>query len=410
MRRCLVVAAVTVAAATLTGLTPAGGAPAGAAGPGTRLWVARFQGTGDPNVMAVSPHGGRVFVAGASYGGATGVDYKTVAYSGATGRQLWASRYSGPWNHADYPTAVAVSPDGATVFVTGYARGWGTYYDYATVAYNAATGRQLWASRYTSPGKNDDAAWSVAVSPDGAKVFVTGSSGGQLGQGWPSGGDYATVAYRAATGKQLWTSRYNGPIDSRSSAAVSPAGATVFVTGTIQSRSGDDMATVAYMAATGKQLWASRYNGAGNGDDSALAVAVGPDGATVFVTGTTYRETTDADTDYATVAYRAASGKQLWASRYTSPANGQDGGFSVAVSPDGGTVFVTGRSTGRTTGDDYATLAYRAATGKKLWASRYDGTGRSGDYAYAVAVSPDGATVYVTGIAGDGYATVAYRR
>jgi len=40
-----------------------------------------------------------VFVAGASYGGrATGVDYKTVAYSAAAGRQLWVSRYHGPGN------------------------------------------------------------------------------------------------------------------------------------------------------------------------------------------------------------------------------------------------------------------------------------------------------------------------
>ena len=41
--------------------------------------------------MAVSPGGSRVFVTGASGG-----DSETVAYSAATGRRLWVSRYNGP--------------------------------------------------------------------------------------------------------------------------------------------------------------------------------------------------------------------------------------------------------------------------------------------------------------------------
>jgi len=36
-------------------------------------------------------------------------------------------------------------------------------------------------------------------------------------------------------------------------------------------------------------------------------------------------------------------------------------------------VFVTGYSASRTTGKDYATIAYNAATPKQLWVSRYMG-------------------------------------
>ncbi len=66
----------------------------------------------------------------------------------------------------------------------------------------------------------------------------------------------------------------------------------------------------------------------------------------------------------------AGPGAQLWASRYTSPGRGFDVARSVAVSPSGTTVFVTGHSAGATSGQDYATVAYAAATGTQLWASR----------------------------------------
>ena len=118
-------------------------------------------------------------------------DYATVTYGAATGRRLWASRYNGPANRSDDASSVAVSPGGATVYVTGGSKGRTTGDDYATVAYSAATGRRLWASRYNGPANKDDFATSVAVSPAGTMVFVTGGSKGQT-----TGYHYATVAYR----------------------------------------------------------------------------------------------------------------------------------------------------------------------------------------------------------------------
>jgi PQQ-like domain len=159
--------------------------------------------------VAVSPGAGTVFVTGTSRV-APALDYATAANDAATGARRWVSRYSGPPGHADSARSVAVSPDGATVFVTGSSRagptGATSGLDYATVAYDAATGAQRWASRYNGPANGDDGASSVAVSPGGATVFVTGIS-----QGAASGSDYATVAYDAATGALRWVRRYNGP-------------------------------------------------------------------------------------------------------------------------------------------------------------------------------------------------------
>ena len=79
------------------------------------------------------------------------------------------ARYSGPGNGDDQAFSVAVSPGGTRVFVTGTSQGATSHYDSATVAYSAATGTRLWARRYNGPGNGDDHAYSVAVSPDGAR-------------------------------------------------------------------------------------------------------------------------------------------------------------------------------------------------------------------------------------------------
>ena len=427
-RACVAAAAgVALSAVGLTGASASGAAPralrgprvlaAGAspaaASPGAQLWVKRYNGTGnstdDATSVAVSPDGKTVFVTGSSPGTTSFEDYATVGYNAATGAQLWVSRYNGPDNGEDEASSVAVSPDGKTVFVTGYSYGTTAgEVDYATVAYNAATGAQLWVKRYISPALVGFAT-SVAVSPGGKAVFVTGYSGNQTSGGY----DYATVAYNPVTGAQLWVKRYNGPAGDDFAHSMTVSGNTVYVTGSsIGTNDGYDYATVAYNATTGAQLWAKRYNGAPNGNRGANSVAASPDGKTVYVTGSSYAGSST-DYDYATLAYNAATGAQLWVKRYTGPGSGDDQAYSVAASPDGETVFVTGYSSGTTAGQvGYATVAYNAANGAKLWVKHYNGpaSGGIGTQAHSVATSPDGSTVYVTGESGNDstYATVAY--
>jgi DNA-binding beta-propeller fold protein YncE len=407
MRRHLLVTTVTAAAVTLTGSALAAGA-GGTGSAGAQLWVARYHGPAfgdnEAQVVAVDPGGRRVYVTGHSYGGkATGADYATVAYSAATGQRLWVGRFAGnehvtSRNREDIPTSMAVSPGGRRVFVTGRSHGRGTGYDYATVTYAAATGRRLWVRRYNFAGSGDDFANAVAVSPDGTTVYVTGDSSG----------DYATIAYRAVTGRRLWVRRHGlaNRDDDASSVAVSPDGITVYVTGSSQAGTSGYMATVAYSAATGRQLWVRHYRGPGGAGGS--SVAVSRDGTRVFATGDSWSRATS--TDYATVAYRAADGRLLWASRYNDAANQGDGALSMAMSPDGARVFVTGYSYSRTATQNYVTVAFDAVTGRQLWVSRYHGPEGAAE---SVAVSPGGTTVYVTGSiqgrTGNAFATVAYR-
>jgi WD40 repeat protein len=206
-------------------------------------------------------------------------------------------RYNGPGNGADEALALEVSPDGSGVFVTGRSTGSGqitgsSNYDYATAAYDASTGAELWVKRYNGPGNSTDIANALRVGPDGSKLFVTGQSVGSTGE------DYATVAYDASTGATVWVKRYTRPgLDYANSLGASPDGSMVFVTG----QSGYDYATVAYDASTGVTLWSRRFTRPGT--DFANALGVSPDGSEVFVTGAS--EGSTSGLDYATVAYAA---------------------------------------------------------------------------------------------------------
>jgi WD40 repeat protein len=276
------------------------------------------------------------------------------------------------------------------VFVTGT-----SLFNYETVAYNPATGARLWVKRQQD--LNADRARAVTVSPDGGTVFVTGASFTE------DDSDALTVAYDAATGAQRWAQDYNGSqihsFDYGNSIAASPAGGIVFVAGSSQEETGQGFIMLAYDTATGTQVWVQRWF-----DGDANSVAVSPDGNAVFATG-------DNDGAYATAGYDTTIGALRWANRHdaSSPGAGQ----SVAVSPTGSAVFVTGATTAATTGADYATIAYNPTTGARLWAQRYNGPGNGQDQATSIAVSPTGSQVFITGsstgtTSGSDYATIAY--
>jgi outer membrane protein assembly factor BamB len=378
---------------------------------GAGLWVRRYNGPANENdaayALTVSPDGSKVFVTGSSAKSLRNTDYATVAYDASTGAGLWVRRYSRPANENDVAYALTVSPDGSKVFVTGSSVG--RSFDYATVAYDASTGAGLWVRRYSGPANGTDYPIALGVSPDGSKVFVTGSSYG----GPKPGNNYATLAYDASTGAGLWVRRYNGPANSEDFATalgVSPDGSMVFVTGDSGPLGAMDYATVAYDASTGTGLWVRRYDGAGSGG-AATALGVSPDGSKVFVTGSSYGGPKPGN-DYATVAYDASTGAGLWVRRYNGPANENDAAYALTVSPDGSKVFVTGDS-GPVLAEDYATVAYDASTGQRLWVRRYNGPGNGRDLATALGVSSDGSAVFVTGttVGSKGfyeYATVAY--
>jgi len=364
---------------------------------GSQQWVARYAG-GAGRALAVDG-AGNVYVTGHSFQGGTDGphDYVTVKY-GPDGSEQWVARYNGPGNGNDWPYALAVDAAG-NVYVTGWSLGSGSY-DSATIKYGP-DGSQQWVARYDGPDSWDGAN-ALAVDAAG-NVYVTGFS---IGSGTYY--DYVTIKY-APDGSQQWVARYNGPgnDDDEAQALALDGSGNVYVAGlSVGSGTGADYATIKY-GPDGGEEWVARYNGPGNSVD--YGYGLGVDGAgNVYVTGLSYGSGTGED--YATIKYDGASGDQLWEKRYNGPGNANDEAQALVV--DGvGNVYVTGWSVGYGTSWDYAIIKY-GPDGGEQWVARYNGPGNGDDKARAVAVDGAG-NVYVTGYSyasgtGYDYATIKY--
>jgi len=349
--------------------------------------------------LAVSPDGASVFITGTSDSAGTGRDYLTRAFDAATGTTLWSARFdaaTGNPDVADAPRGIAVSPDGTMVFVTGDSEipaGIGTAIRILTVAYDATSGTELWSYPYDGDSQPLTATGIVA-EPSGAHVLIVGRSSTHI----------KVVQHDAETGELGWSLAFVGD-ELPTATTIAPGGGRLFVVGRTQSAGVNGAMLIHAIDLTTLDAWSAFFDGTGGGNDIAEGVAVGPDSSRVFVTGTTLA--TGGHINYATVAYNAATGAQQWASE--SP----DGSaHDVAVSPDGTRVFVTGEKTVLRTyyDQDCSTVAYDAATGVELWTAAFNGPNNRDDQAFFVTAALG--QVYISGVGGldsnDDFLTIAY--
>lgn len=364
--------------------------------------------------MVLSPDGGRVYAVGISDVGPDSAnfhyDYSTVAFDASNGAILWTQAYDGPSEAGqNYAHGIAVSPDGTRVFATG---GEGTVAlqqgNYGTVAYDAATGDELWRAVYDFRADGIDLAYDAAVTPDGSTLFVTGQSRGYAANPSVYNYDAATVAYDAETGEQRWAARFDGKLvdgfeayDIGERIEVAPDGSTLYVSGF--GNTGDAI-TIAYDAETGTERWQAAYD---NGDfdfvgDSTLS----PDGSTLYVSGGSDDPNSPQlprlnDADAVTVAYDSATGDERWVARDRAMFPQGDAGLSIAAADD--RVYVAGQTTSAPLDLDWLVVAYDAATGTQVWRKQFDGPLYYDETARALTLSPDGQTLYVVGEAADGF-------
>jgi YVTN family beta-propeller protein/VCBS repeat-containing protein len=236
----------------------------------------------------------------------------------------------------DGPVHVAVSPNGDTVYVTNFTAGTVSVIDTDTDA-------------VTTILVGNVAPEGVAVSPDGARVYVANRIAG-------------TVSVIDTTTNMIGTITVG---DSPARVTVSPDGETVYVVNI-----GDN--TVSVIDTDTDMVTATIPVGVGP-----FGVAVSPDSANAYVTNASLNTVSVIDTATHTVIA-------------TIPVGFAPEG--VAVSPDGARVYVANQFGGTVSAIDTATNTVTA-------------TIAVGDNPRGVAVSPDGTSVYVVNI-GDGSVSV----
>jgi len=347
---------------------------------------------------------GNVYVTGYSRRTSNITDWATVKYN-TSGAQQWAARYNWPNVTASlgaYALSIAVDKN-ENVYVAGIApiNITGFPDKTTTVKYNSS-GVQQWAAIFYGQTNNltdYPGGQSVAVD-DSGYVYVTTNSY------WPEYGnyDYVTIKYNSS-GVEQWYALYNGYNDGRPCRIVLDNEGNVYVTGySPGDTTHNDIATVKYNS-IGRQQWAARYNGPGNGSDSATDMKVDKFG-NVYVCGASWGGDSTGY-DYVTIKYNS-SGVQQWTARYNGTGNGTDVAKSIGVDSLGN-VYVTGFTwTGGNSGWDFATIKYNSE-GVQQWVAIYDNT--YWDYGYSLALDQQG-YIYVSGETTIGirfhYATLKY--
>jgi 6-phosphogluconolactonase (cycloisomerase 2 family) len=329
-------------------------------------------GIDEPAAIAISPDGAQVYVAGS---GANAVaifarDAATGALHPAGVVRDGARGVDG----LDQPGDIALSPDGANVYVAGF--------DADALAVFARDGtsgklRFLSVMRDRVGGvRGLGGAVSVVVSPDGGAVYVAGRQDDSI----------AVFARDPNTGRLRFVERKREKDFGPTALAIAPDGRHLYL-------SGFDASALAVFERDPDSQRLRRVAIVRDADDpthaltNAASVAVSPDGATVVAAG--YGENAlelferDSDTGELHRLATARAGVDAPA-RLRHP-------LGVAFSPDGSEVYAAAAEPG-------ALVAFDVSEGGLRPRSVHIDAGAPAvAEACAVAVSPDGAHVYVAG-------------
>jgi len=367
--------------------------PPSCAGPPIAFVEAKVDGQGGVNgiagpfSVAVSPDGKHVYVGGES-DGALAVFSRDTATGGLTFVEQKVNGVGGVTGLSGID-AVTVSPDGADVYTTSFNGA------VAAFSRNATSGVLTFVEAEIDGVAGVDGldlARDVLVSPDGAHVYVAGL-----------GDDAVAIFSRnptsgALTFVDLVRDGVNGVdgIDGASALTFAPNGAQLYVAGTVESA----IAVFACNRTTGLLTFVEAKKNGVAGVDGLFGVSgldVSDDGKHLYAVAGSASSLT-------TFARDAASGALTFQSLLSDGVAGIDGlggAGAVAVRPGGLTVFTTAQI-------DSALVAFERNPSSGALALRdvvTNGHGASGiGGASGLAVSPDGAHVYVGGFNDDAVA------
>lgn len=341
-----------------------------------------------------------------------GYDLFVMAFDARDGGLAYRVNWTPASGQPIFPNAAALSPDGATLVVTGSI---GTVSndtnrgpDLLVVAFDAATGNERWSSSFDTNGSDDE---GFAVAVDGARVYALGRSispDDTCYVGYQSFQDRVdAVAFDLGTGMKEWsvrdtTWRAYGAVGSR---IIIGADGGVHLAETVHSCSATMPGGAAQYAtllwtvdpSTGGTVWERSFVSGSAADNWMQSFVAQPSGARLFLGGWGNVPSQPGVSVGTLAAFDAGNGATLWSD--VVPTEG-DGSVvhALAVSPDGAKLLVA--SSDHTPGSWSSTRVQMrdADSGTLQWSGvqrpLWDGEPT------AAAFSTDGSRAYVSGAGG----------
>ncbi|SNB47458.1 DUF2341 domain-containing protein [Geobacter sp. DSM 9736] len=308
----------------------------------------------------------------------------TMKYPSSGPPSQWGAQYNGPGGIDDRSTAVTSTTDGSSIVVTGYGKNPGLNEDIYLVKYGPnpsldqyGNALPVW-SAVPFDGGGDDFPTAVAIAPDG-NIFVSGYR--QNGTSY----DLFLAKYEGVTGALIWTDTYDGGSngEDRGLALALDAAGDPYVAGFVTNTQGNrDFVLIRYIGSSGTAIrqWVRTFDGPSHGNDWAAAVEIDPVDGFAVVAGTT--STGPDDRDFCLIRY-AATGAELWQRTLQRPLTDEVvAGMRVDNS---GNIYITG-DTGDGVTTDSLTVKYNHE-GAVIDAALYQGTAGGFDQSAALAVN-----------------------
>lgn len=318
-----------------------------------------------PNDLA--SHEKWLYTVGESHDGADASDAFILKTEATSGDLVWAKRFSESSRRRPFATAasVAVTPDGSTLYVSGTRR-----YDYRghgdifLAAFSARTGDRLWA-RAVHKGRAHGV--EAEVVSDNQGVYVTGS-----GRYEDSRRQVITARY-SSEGQRIWKRNYGAADTHEYPSDLATDGSRVFVAGMRRvTRRDYDHVTIAYDP-KGRLLWEFVSQDDVPGYTYGAELRYEDDRVYLFGTAQVLDQSGGATTS-GMYSLDASTGTVLWSDVVASPMTGFVSAPNLTLSPDGEIAYAVGLS-GTPAADhfeEFVVRAYDSASGKVLWTSTYD--------------------------------------
>ncbi len=310
------------------------------------------------------------------------------------------------WNESK---SIAVASDGS-IYILGNSKG--------DLNGKETNGKQdVYVTKLNSKGKHvwteligsnkDDKAQSITIGDKDGKIYITGSTKGDINDQKNKGGEDAFITKLNTNGDHIWTKTIATKKDDEAFSIISDKNGSIYVSGLTEgnlnktANNGEEDAFITKFNTDGDLLWTTLVGGTGS--ESSTSIAIADDGSIYgcgFVDGGLDMES---HSGLDVLAYKLNSdGKEIWTKMLGGSMN--DEAQSIDIDNDG-SIIITGFTTAEY--ENISNLGFLHdifvskldSNGKTIW-NELIGT-EDNDKAYSVEVGEDN-SIYIGGFtAGD---------